>query len=140
MFCIFIFTGCLQNDLSASIPQFEIPTPGTNKGVVYGKFVNQNEMPVEGVPYLAKNLSKEDPEIPPTISLSLQYSPRAIYQEKSGEFFFQDVDPADNYVIALVYGPGEMIVVRESDTNSPLSIEVLEGSFINLSTVLVVEP
>jgi len=120
---------------------FVIPTPEANTGVVFGKILNSiYDEPVTGIPYLVKNLSSGNPEIPPTISFSYQSDPRAIFNLETGDFYFKDIEPAENYVIILVDGPGSIIVIREDNSEYPLMIEVQPDESIDLGTITLQEP
>ncbi len=143
-FVIFTFflTGCTtpvtEEDEKYS---FEIPTPTTGKCILIGKLVNAttNE-PVGGNPFLARNLSLEDPEMPPTISVSPQNDPSGAYDMETGDFLFTDIEPADNYVIMIIYGPGRSYVVREEGSETPLIINIEAGQTLDLEVIHVREP
>lgn len=121
--------------------EISLPSPEADSAVVFGTFVNSfNNKPVEGVPFLSKNLSYMDLDMPATISFSLTSDPRANYNRETGEFYFENVSPAENYVIVLSYGPGDIYVVRAEDSEYPRMISVEAGQSLDLGVVEVKEP
>jgi hypothetical protein len=137
-----ILTGCSEvenaSDLQVSLT---IPTALEDSGIIHGVLLNSNAKdPVKGTLYLSRNLSAGSPNIPPTISFSLQSDPRAKYNSLTGEFFFQDIIPGDSYVFVLHYGPGKILVVREDFSGYPIMIDVEAGKSTDLGTIFVTEP
>lgn len=143
-----LMTGC-GADPDAATPvlreeapvEISVPTPASEKSVVYGRLINSfNNEPVTGVPFLSKNLSYQDLDMPATISFSLTSDPRAIYNAETGEFYFENVTPGENYVIVLSYGPGDIYVVRADENDYPRMIAVIAGESLDLGTIMVKEP
>lgn len=131
-------------EIPASTPaavEMAVPTPENEKAIVFGTLINSfNNEPVTGVPFLSKNLSYKDLDMPATISFSLTSDPRAHYNQETGEFYFENVSSGENYVIVLSYGPGDIYVVRAEDSEYPRMIAVEAGQSLDLGTVLVKEP
>jgi len=118
-----------------------VPEPGATTGVVIGILIgNDGNVEIGGTPFLSKNITADQADIPPTIAFSLQYDPRAIINETTGEFYFTDIEPAENYVITILYGPGNSYIVREQDSEYPLVIKVEAGQLLDLGDILVEEP
>jgi len=118
-----------------------VPQAMDDKGVVSGKLLNLfDNNPVLGTPFLSRNLSSDDPEMPATISFSMQSDPRAVINEQTGDFYFQDIEPDDDYVIVLHYGPGKIIVVQKDGSEYPLMISVKPDETNDLGTIFVLEP
>ncbi|MFH1446926.1 MAG: hypothetical protein ABIG43_05905 [Chloroflexota bacterium] len=118
-----------------------VPEPGATTGVVIGVLIGgDGNVEIGGTPFLSKNITANQADLPPTISFSLQYDPRAIVNEATGEFYFTDVEPAENYVITILYGPGNSYIVREQDSEYPLSIKIEAGQLVDLGKILVEEP
>jgi len=118
-----------------------VPEPGATTGVVIGVLVGKDgNLEIGGTPFLSKNITADQANLPPTIAFSLQYDPRAIVNVTTGEFYFSDVEPAENYVITILYGPGNSYVVREQDSEHPLSIKIEAGQLVDLGEILVEEP
>lgn len=135
-----VFSSCSGSKTIDVKKKLEIPQTKEGAGIVYGYLLNAtNRNPVKGTPFLARNLSSKDPENPATISFSLQSDPRAVYNEETGEFYFEDIEPGDNYVIILHYGPGNIFVVQGEGTNYPLTIEVESGKASDIGMILVPE-
>lgn len=138
---LLISLGCSTSTNVETESNWIVPTPNVGKGVVYGQLLNAlSGKPVGGMPFLAKNLSYKDLDMPATISFSLQYDPRAIYDKKTGSFYFQGIEPAENYVIVLSYGPGDIYTVRDEGQNYPIMIDVKMDQSIDLGTIPVKEP
>ena len=146
---VIILTSCSsQNNLTTNTPdvsvselRWSVPDPSGESGVVYGTLLNADtKEPIQGTPFLSRNLSYLDPEMPATISFSFQYDPRAMVNKKTGEIFFKDVKPGENYVIMLYYGPGKSYVVRDEGGEYPLMIQVKSGESVDLGKVFVSEP
>jgi hypothetical protein len=119
---------------------WEIPSPAEGTGLIKGFLIgNDSEISVGGTPFLSKNLSFGQAEIPPTISFSPSSDIRAQVNEITGAFYFQNVPPADNYVIAILDGPGEIYIVRKDNSEAPLEIQIKAGEVIDLGKILVEE-
>ena len=146
---LILLIGCASTDNlvmdkpSGISPRLDwsVPDPSGDSGVVFGELLNAtSEEPVQGTPFLSKNLSYMDPDMPATISFSFQYDPRAMGNKQTGEIYFKDVKPGENYVIMLYYGPGKSYVVRDEGGEYPLMIQVKSGESVDLGTVFVSEP
>jgi hypothetical protein len=119
---------------------WEIPSPAEGTGLIKGFLIgNDSEISVGGTPFLSKNLSFGQAEIPPTISFSPSSDIRAQVNEITGAFYFQNVPPADNYVIAILDGYGEIFIVRKDNSEAPLEIQIKAGEVIDLGKILVEE-
>jgi len=137
---ILVLTGCARIK-SPELGNWQIPEPNETTGVVFGVILDsQTNQPITGTPFLSKNISYNQPDLPPTIAFSYQYDPRAIVNVTTGEFYFSDVEPAENYVITILYGPGNSYIVREQDSEHPLGIKIEAGQLLDLGKILVEEP
>ena len=116
------------------------PTPQAGLAVIYGNLLEKttNEPP-SGIPYLANVITDEDSSLPPTVSFSYQNSLGAIFDSDTGDFYFADVSPDNRYAIVLVYGPGNIQVVKDKNNISPLIISVNADESYNLGTLEVEE-
>jgi hypothetical protein len=147
----FLCTGYLITSCSAQptiIPtntlssfSFDIPIPENGKAIITGTLLNSTtNKPISGVPYLARALNTDNPDIPITISFSFQNDPGALYDNKTGDFIFKNIEPRDNYVIFIIFGPGNTEVVKNSETELPIIISVSSGEFLDLGEVKISEP
>lgn len=118
---MFISTGCSKLQPITDIPtslltiapeQWRIPEPGDDTGVVHGVLLSSDDELLSSSIFLSRNLSYQNPEIPPTISLSFQNSPRGQINTESGIFYFENVEPGENYVISIMVSPSETIIVK----------------------------
>jgi len=137
-------TNCTTNPTEEKTSDDKIemsyPTPASDNAVIIGYLLNSdNNQPAKGVPFLAHRLDSDNPDLPQTISFSNQNDPGAVYDEESGFFYFENIEPGDNYVLVLVYGPGNIETVTESDSESPLNITVQPGEILDLGTITVQE-
>jgi hypothetical protein len=129
--------GGSANEASDSIP---VPTPETGKAIIYGTMLDTNtNQPTKGVPFLAKALIADNPDMPITVSFSYQNDPGAKYDENTGFFVFENIIPGDNYAIIVIFGPGSSTVVNESGTDQPLIISIKSGETLNIGTVKIQE-
>ena len=80
---------------------WSVPSPTGDTAVVYGEIHSSTDTPVGDMVFLSENLSVDIPELPPTISFSYQYSPRAIVDTDRGYFYFENVEPGKNYVVTM---------------------------------------
>lgn len=123
-------------EVETTTPEVSIPAPSPGKAVIYGFLFNQKtDDPVSGVPFLARALISENPDVPITVSFSNQNDPGADYNAETGFFLFENIEPADNYVILIVFGPGNRQVIREPDSEKPLIISVDEGESLDMGTI-----
>jgi hypothetical protein len=138
---LILLVSCNQAGSSQTGQQtqkWKVPKPDSKTGVVVGKLVGTDgKMEISGTPFLSKNLTAGQSDVPPTISFSISYDPRAIVNESTGEFYFKDVAPADNYAITILFGVGEMYVVRIKNSEDPLIISVVAGETLDLGEVIV---
>jgi hypothetical protein len=144
IFCVIFLQACSS---SYSDPQNEvifenepdtiaIPTPDNQTGVVFGILrSNAGDVILDGI-FLSRNVSYENPEVPPTISFSFQNSPRAIVDAESGIFYFSEIEPAENYVLTVLQGP-ELMVVKEDVGDFPLQISIQAGESIDLGSLII---
>lgn len=117
-------------------PEVSIPTPLPGKAVIYGYLFNkESHKPISGVPFLARALISENPDVPITVSFSNQNDTGADYDAETGFFLFENIEPADNYVILIVFGPGNRQVVREHDSEIPLIISIDEDESLDLGSI-----
>jgi hypothetical protein len=115
-----------------------VPKPDAATGVVTGRLVGTDgKIDINGTPFLSENLTAGQSDIPPTISFSITKDPRAMVNMATGEFYFSNLTPADFYVITILFGPGEMYIVREKNSDNPLSIIVEAGKTLDLGDVIV---
>ena len=132
-------TGCenvTTPEVAKTEPDVSIPTPSSGKAVIYGYLFDQETgAPVTGIPFLARALISENPDVPITVSFSNQNDPGADYNAETGYFLFEDIEPADNYVLLIVFGPGNRQVVREPGSEKPLIISIDEDESLNLGSL-----
>lgn len=114
-----------------------IPTPNSQSGVIYGILISQNGDIIQDGIFLSQNIAYGNPEIPPTVSFSYQNSPRAMVNPDSGYFYFAEITPAENYVLVVLVGPGELMVVKDADGETPLQISINAGESIDLGSITV---
>lgn len=118
----------------------EFPIPGSDTAVIHGVLLNRmTNSPVSGMPFLARVLRYDNPDLPIAVSFSLQNDPGAEYDSESGVFFFENIKPGDMNVLILVYGPGNFLVVNDGETDLPLTFTVEGGETLDLGTLLVKE-
>lgn len=130
----------IEEPLADEQDTWSIPAPTENTAVVYGELHSSTDEPVGDMLFLSENLSYDNPELPPTISFSYQYSPRAIVDTARGYFYFENVEPAENYVLTVLSGSGEFIFVIEADGEMPLLVSVEAGDSVDLGSLLVEMP
>lgn len=140
-----LLAGCSQFPATQAntpeIPQWEVPRPAEGTGLIQGIMKGRDgNIRVGGSPFLSKNLTAGQKDIPPTISFSMQSDIRGIVNPETGEFYFKDVPPADNYVIVILDGPGDLYVVRLTNSEAPLEISIQAGRELDLGEVLVEAP
>ena len=139
---IFIFTisGCTSTNDSlnnnSGITEF-IPEPGDTTGVVYGYLFTQNNNPVNESIFLSRDIAYDKPELPVTISFSLQSDPRGTINIETGFFYFDNIPPGDNYVITIFAGSGQPIYVMEVNSDIPLVFKVAAGESLDLGEIIV---
>lgn len=120
--------------------EMSYPAPASGKAVIIGYLLSSDSNePAKGVPFLAHTLESDNPNLPQTISFSNQNDPGAIYDEENGFFYFENIEPGDNYVIVLVFGPGTIKVVKEPNSELPLNISVHAGETLDLGTITIQE-
>lgn len=129
--------GCTSQSKPGTIQSEPIPEADNNSGVIYGYLFDNNNQPIMDTIYLSQDIAHDNPELPPTISFSLQSDPRGNINVESGFFYFDDVAPADNYVITIFIGAGQPYTVRGENPEMPLFIEVSAGERINLGEIVV---
>jgi len=118
--------------------EMSYPTPASGKAVIVGYLLNSDSNePVKGVPFLAHSLESDNPNLPQTISFSNQNDPGAVYNEETGFFYFENIEPGNNYVIVLVYGPGNIEAVKETDSELPLDISAQADETLDLGTITI---
>jgi len=118
----------------------DIPTPTPGKANIYGVIVDSNTGdPIAGVPFLAHTLSSDNPDLPVTVSFSLQNDPGANYDSETGFFIFENIDPDDNYAIIVVTGPGNTSVVKEDGSDLPLIISIEADDILDLGEISIEE-
>jgi hypothetical protein len=132
---VFLISSCSSKD--DEIPtSLDIPTPSADKAVIHGVLLDaSNDKPVSGRPFLARILETENSELPLTVSFSLQNDPGAKYDTESGFFYFDNVEPREGYVIILVYGPGNYIVLKNPMNDSPYKLDVTAGETLDLGVI-----
>jgi hypothetical protein len=117
-----------------------IPTPDNLTGVLFGILRSDNGEPIQDGIFLSRNISYENPDVPPTISFSFQNSPRAIVDPTDGFFYFSKIEPAENYVLTILNGPSEVIVVEDDAGGLPITISIQAGETIDLGFLTVELP
>jgi len=140
-----ILSGCVSQvqetslqTLAPEVISWVIPSPAEGTGLIKGILIGKDgEISVGGTPFLSKNLSYGQTDIPPTISFSSYSDIRAIVNIETGEFYFPNVPPADNYVIAILDGPGKIYIVRENQGEAPIEIKIEAGQIIDLGEIIV---
>lgn len=135
---VVLFLGACSAQSGQNSPETEpIPEAGQNTGVIYGYLLDTQKQPIQDTIYLSQDIAHDNPELPPTISFSLQSDPRGRINTDTGFFYFDNVTPADNYVITIFIGAGEPFTVRDEDPMMPLFIEVEAGESVNLGEIIV---
>lgn len=119
---------------------WSVPSPSEDLAVIYGEIHSSTNAPVGDMVFLSEDLAFDNDELPPTISFSYQYSPRAIVDTTRGYFYFENVEPGENYVITVLGGPGEFVFVTEDDGKTPLTISVKGGDSIDLGELFIEMP
>jgi len=114
-----------------------IPIPGDTTGVVYGYLFSQENKPINESIFLSRDIAYDQTELPVTISFSMQSDPRGILDSESGFFYFDDIQPGDNYVITIFAGSGKPIYVMEDNDDIPLVFSVEAGETLNLGELFV---
>lgn len=115
-----------------------IPEPGDDYGVVHGILTDSTGAPIEESIFLSQDITFENPELPPTISFSYQSDPRGFINPETGFFYFDQVEPGENYVIAIFTGGmGDLSFVLEKNGNMPLHIKVHAGKVVDLGELVV---
>jgi hypothetical protein len=142
---LILMQGCAPVETPTStdeplVSDWSIPAPTGNTAVIFGELHSTTDAPVGDMIFLTENLAYGHPELPSTISFSFQNSPRAIVDVDRGYFYFENVEPAPNYVIAVLSGPGEFIYVTEEDGETPKMIVVEAGESLDLGRLLIEIP
>ncbi|NLN69809.1 MAG: hypothetical protein GX142_03350 [Chloroflexi bacterium] len=144
---LFLVLLCVQSCSFAQKPMLDdeqqvwtIPTPTEDMAVIYGEVHSSTKSSVGDMVFLSENLSFDDQELPPTISFSYQYSPRAVVDTARGYFYFENVKPGGNYVVTVLTGPGNFIFVTQDDGKMPLTISVEAGDSIDLGKLIIEMP
>ncbi|OPZ93126.1 MAG: hypothetical protein BWY74_01269 [Firmicutes bacterium ADurb.Bin419] len=120
---------------------WKIPSPENGKAIIHGIMVDKKGVKTPGAsPFLSRNITSDQPDLPPTISFSTQSDIRAIVNQETGEFYFRDVPPADNYVIVILKGPGQLYVVRQLESEAHLEISIESNQVLDLGKIQVEEP
>ncbi len=132
---ILIIVGC---DTSITNNKFDdVPEPGESTGVIYGVLLNSKKEPINESIFLSQNVTYNEPDLPATISFSYQSDPMGQINYENGVFYFNNVEPAENYVITIFTGSGSPIVVTEKHNDNPLIIKVNAGTSVNLGELIV---
>lgn len=143
---ILFSVGCVNNSqiVAEEEPQifpeeenYYYPDPEKDKGVVLGKILTTTGEPLSGNLYLSENITYDRPELPPTISFSYLKSPRANVDYESGFFYFESVEPGENYVLTIITGPDEPFIVKGDGGEYPLPIIVIEGEITELGVITI---
>ena len=137
---ILVLSACSQNKIPSGNYQLDIPSPSAETAVVYGRLiVKSTGEPTLGVPYLAHLLTDEDSTLPPTVSFSYSNTKSATIDSETGEFYFTDLSPDQQYAIILIYGPGNTQIITDEDGVNPLIIKVNAGDMIDLGNLFIEE-
>ena len=57
--------------------------------------------------------------------------------QNSGRFVFSEVEPMDNYVLTILLGLAELIIVKEDNGTSPMMIKLDAGESMDLGTIYI---
>ena len=138
---LILFCSSCSNTMSNGEPiDANLPIPEPGKAMIYGVLLDEvNKKPISGNPFLGNALTTNNPELPITVSFSLQNDPGAVYDIDSGFFYFDNIEPGSMYVIVLVYGPGNLVVVEDPSTQLPLIISINAGDILDLGTIYIKE-
>ena len=137
---ILVLSACSQNKVPSGNYQADIPSPSAGTAVVYGRIIEKSTgEPTLGVPYLAHLLTDEDSTLPPTISFSYSNTKSATIDFETGEFYFTDLSPDQQYAIILIYGPGNTQIIKDEDGINPLILNVNAGDKIDLGNLYIEE-
>jgi hypothetical protein len=136
---LFLLTACNQTNASTDgATEWIVPKPKAGSGVLTGRMVGPDmKVDLNGIPFLSKLVTPGAIDVPPTVAFSVTYDPRGIVNMETGEFYFSDVVPGDNYVLAILSGFSELYVVREKNSENALILTVIAGETIDLGDVIV---
>lgn len=150
---IFLITGFLfvqgcsssqgmlfEEKLDDETREILIPTPNMHTGVIFGVLRSTSGELIQDGIFLSQNITYGNPDLPPTVSFSYQNSPRAMIDNDSGYFYFLEIEPAENYVLAVFVGPGELIFLKDDDGETPLQISINAGESVDLGSITVELP
>lgn len=139
--CLLMLTGCNTQADQTPDPKTTIPVPAEGKSVVHGiALYSKTNEPINGTLFLAKNLTYDQEGIPPTVSFSTQSDPSAVYDTDTGVFYFKDIEPGENYVIIIHNGPNDFTVIKDPESDLPLSVIVEEGQVLDVGNLSIDEP
>jgi hypothetical protein len=138
---ILLFSGCespIESDQNDEPKDTSfIPEPGENTGVVFGYlFSSEGQILNESI-FLTKDLAYDKPDLPVTIAFSYQSDLRGKVDEETGIFFFDNVEPAENYVIAILRGSGEPIFAMNENGDQPLVFQIKAGEQLDLGEIII---
>jgi len=114
-----------------------IPTPKPGTGVLYGYLLNKKNDPIRESIFLSQEIAQGNPDIPITVSFSVQSDPRGIINMENGFFVFENIEPGDNYVISILVGSGEPVFVMDESGQKPLIFSIAAGETKDLGKLIV---
>ena len=139
-FSIVAMSGCtVKNEVLDNNPEKTefIPVPGDTTGIVFGYLFSQNEEPLQESIFLSRDIAYDQPDLPVTISFSLQSDPRGKVNIETGFFYFDNIPPGDNYVITIFAGSGKPIFVMQENSDQPMVFAVTAGESLDLGEIIV---
>lgn len=150
---VFLFSACQNANISTTSPvvtlsvtpvgtlsvtieaPLVVPTPESTTGVVKGQLISsQDGKPIDVTIYLAKDLTYNNNDLSPLVSLKPATDPRGVIDPATGNFYFKGVEPGTGYVFALVPMSG-MEWVKSPGTTKPMIITVEAGKTLDLGII-----
>ena len=117
--------------------ELKLPEPKDSTAVVHGYLLSSSGEPINESIFLSKDVAYGQPDLPVTISFSLQSDPRGFLDTQTGQFYFDNVEPGMNYVITIFAGSGEPTFVMEDNSGQPMVFEVKAGESLDLGELIV---
>lgn len=117
--------------------EIAIPEPNENTSVIHGYLLSPKQEPINESIFLSRDLAYDQPGLPVTISFSLQSDPRGFLDGETGLFYFDNVEPGENYVIAIFAGSGEPTFVMNDTGDQPMVFAVEAGETLDLGNLIV---
>ena len=130
-----LFSGCATTVSNVNFDA--VPKPGESTCVIYGVLLNSDKDPISESIFLSRNITYDNPDLPATVSFSYQTDPKGELNPENGVFYFDDVEPGENYVISVFTGSGAPLVVKGKNSDQPLIISVAAGEAVNLGELII---